>query len=69
MKVRMLRNTFLDGKLAEVGQVVDVDASLALLLFNARKAEPVREEAETATVEPGGRAVKPRRSRKRKARK
>ena len=66
MKVRMLRNTFIAGELAPVGQVIEVDSQLALLLLNARKAEPVLEDAETATMEPGEQAVKPRRTRRRK---
>ena len=63
MKMRMLRNTVIDGKAAYAGKVVEVQKKDVPMLLRSRKAEPYKKgekkanTIETAVVEPKEKAV------------
>lgn len=65
MKVRMLRDTIVGGRVAAVGEVVDVTDNEAQILLHAKKAEkvqgPPERGGEKATREPRETAEDPRR--------
>ena len=63
MKVKMLRNTVIDSKVAYAGDVVEVQKKDVPMLLRSRKAEPYQKgekktkTVETATNEPKENAV------------
>jgi len=58
MKLRLTRNTLVNGKHVEKGAVVDVDKRTALALLNAGKAAVVKNKSEQAAKSSGEEADK-----------
>jgi len=44
MKIKLLRNTFINGEFVESGKIVDVDTQTARLIIGAKKAIEVKKE-------------------------
>lgn len=44
MKIKLLRNTFINGEFIESGKIVDVDMQTARLVIGAKKAIEVKKE-------------------------
>lgn len=51
-RVRILRETYINGRRAKVGDVLIVPSSLAKYLKNIKKAEAIKEEAEDFDMRP-----------------
>lgn len=43
MRVKLIRNTFINGKFAEEGEILDINEPTGRLLILSKKAEPVKE--------------------------
>jgi hypothetical protein len=72
MRMKMLRNTIVEGEIKMAGEIVNIPEKHVAMLKHAGKAEPLGEskkpkapKPETATVEPGEQAVSQRESSRR----
>lgn len=63
MKMKMLRNTVIEGRIAYAGEVVEVNKKDVSMLLHSQKAEPYQKggkkekTVETAVVDPNEKAV------------
>lgn len=44
MKIKLIRNTYINGKFVNEGKIIDIDETLARLVVGAKKAEIVKDD-------------------------